>query len=114
MLPTLRKFLDDPSQRGSSYVRARGFSHLYVRKGMRYINGLYRGQVICLANFEVNHPGRGVFGRFIARLRKNYPQWHLHVENVLNPRLPRRLVELGFEPITGTVPPCFWLPARSE
>jgi hypothetical protein len=113
MLPTLREFLDHPLTR-NGYVRARGFHHLYVRKGERYVEGVWYNRVIDLANFEVNHPGRGLFGRFIARLRNSRPEWGLYVESVLNPRLPRRLMELGFKPVAYTNPPSFWLPARSK
>ena len=116
MGPTLSQFLDDDHwlSARNAYVRARGFRHLYVRKGERYVEGKWYAKVIGLANFEVNHPGKGLFGRFIARLRNSRPDWGLYVESVLNPRFPRRLLELGFVPVEGTTPPCFWMPPRKK
>jgi hypothetical protein len=113
MLPTLRQFLDDPRGR-NGYVDEPGFLNLYVRKGRRCVNGVLHEQVIDLAFLVAKHPGKGLLGRLVRRLAKAYPEHGLFVESVLNKRLPRRLVELGFEPAKDTNPPCFWMPPRKK
>lgn len=98
---------------GNSYVDEEGFESLYVRFGTRVIAGMRRDNVLDLANFTVTDKGKGTFTAFISRLRKDYPDMWLYVENVLNPRLPAKLVTLGFTKIRVTSgfegPPCFVL-----
>jgi len=113
MLPTLTEFMSEPNAR-NSYVDEPGFLSLYVRKGRRYVSGVPYEPVIDLAYFVAKHPGKGLFGRFVKHLRKDYPEHGLYVESVLNKRLPRRLVELGFAPVVDTVPQCFWMPPRKK
>lgn len=116
-LPTLDEFIVDHTQklRGfprNGYVRERGIRQLYVRIGPRYINGERLPCVLDLANIEVaaRQRGQGRFTRLIQRLRRDYPDLPLYAESVLQPRLPRKLKELGFEEVGASVdPPCYIL-----
>lgn len=50
-----------------------------------------------LANLGARPMGQGTFTRLVARLRREYPDLPLIVENVTHPRFAARLLSLGFE-----------------
>lgn len=90
----------------NAWVSEPGFSALYVRKA----HGLLRGSLVDtldLASMEASRPGAGALTRLVERLRADYPARVLFVESVLNERLPRKLLALGFERVPVTEPPCF-------
>ena len=105
---TLDEFIAQSSIR-NSYVEEEGFSSLYVRIGPRYINGKKYNRVLDLANFEASDYGKGTFTNLVTRLRDTYPDLPLFVESVLNPRLPNKLLSLGFTYVPNSNPPCFIL-----
>jgi hypothetical protein len=122
-LPNLDQFIADNRNvrlPRNSYVSEPGFSHLYVRIGPRYIG---RDKVACvldLANCAVapRQQRHGCLKRFLQRLTRDYPELPVFIENVLNPWLPAKLPNYGFERVLrpGQDPdcaPCFvrW-PAR--
>ncbi len=91
-------------ERGHAWVEEPGFTNLYVRVGLRLVDGELTRR-IDLANFEVTNKGTGVFTRFITKIEKhNLP---IFVENVLNDRLVNCLPKLGFVQVGDTRPPCF-------
>jgi hypothetical protein len=116
MLPTLDEFIARGPNKWplNSYVREKGFKFLYVRWGRHSIGGEL---FVCLdlANAEVKHPGKGTFKKLITRLRSEYPEVNLYLENVLNEKLLPGLPRLGFIRVEGStlqpdyIPPSFLL-----
>lgn len=104
---TLEQFLADPTKR-NAHVRLTGFEILYVRKGQRYIDGHVLDNVLDIANVSVRERrrGQGLFTALVNRLQTEHPELTLYVESVMNPRLPRRLLSLGFRQ-TGSTGDCF-------
>ncbi len=115
-MTTLDWFIHSAPEPSNAYVKEAGFSSLYVRKGPRFIEGKLVDQVLDLANFEARKKGKGTFTDLVARLNETYPSLTLYVESVLNPRLPRKLLELGFtkckrpgeEDLAYDPAPCFY------
>lgn len=99
-LPTIDEFIqghDRDGQADNSWVRCPGFKSMYVRRSARRsLCGSTCGPVLDLANMEARCPGSGAFKRLVARLRKQYPNWILYVENVLTKRFCDGLERLGF------------------
>lgn len=98
-LPTLEEFLSDWATKKwpkNSYVTSPGFRTLYVRVSSRRIPDLGLVSMVDLANAEAEVPGAGAFTRLIAQLRRDYPQLGIFAESVLNPRLERKLLGMGF------------------
>jgi hypothetical protein len=109
-LPTLDAFIAKAktSQFRNSWVREPGFADLYVRLIPRNVAGIER-VFLDLANMTAKKPGSGTLTRLVARLRVDYPDLSLYVENALNPRLPAMLVnKLGFKQDPDH-PMCFYL-----
>lgn len=79
------------------HVSEPGFNVLYVRITQRYFDGARAWPVLDIATVEVceDQRGQGIFTRLLSRVRRTYPQLHLYVENA-EPRLARRLLQLGF------------------
>jgi hypothetical protein len=96
MIPTLDAFITQALTKRptNSYVKEPGFSSLYVRVANRYIEGKMQA-TIDLANMTASRPGNGAFTRLVERLMSQY-EMIIYVECVLNPRLPSKLVKIGF------------------
>lgn len=97
-LPTLEEFLANTTLR-NRYVRETGFESLYVRKSRR----VFRGSVlpfldIAAVSVRPRKRGQGLFTALLARIQAEHPEMNIYVESVLNPRLPAKLLSLGFEP----------------
>lgn len=109
-LPTLDNFISHAQKCAigmNSYVREPGFQNLYVRYlKRRYIHthAAYAENVLDLANMNATTPGSGAFTTLVERLRKDYPEMSLYVENVLNPRFGEKLLRMGFKPVTEQHP----------
>lgn len=82
----------------NGYVREQGFSHLYIRywPRHRFINGKPTNNVLDIANVASRKPGSGAFTKLIKRLRSEYPDMTLFVENVQTSRFRNKLESLGF------------------
>lgn len=105
--PSLDRFLARGF--GNAWVTEPGFASLYVRLSARAINGRRYDGVIDLASMTAKRPGSGNLTRLIARLRLAYPTHPIFVENAINPRLPGKLLSLGFVEVEESSPPCFVL-----
>lgn len=97
--PTLDEFITRArmAKIRNSWVTEPGLDSLYVRYGSRYILTQY-DNVLDIANITVeeNRRGQGVFTNLVTRLRKDYPDVHIYVESVLEIRLGRHLLKMGF------------------
>jgi hypothetical protein len=91
----------------SRWVEHEGFDGLYVRVGPRYICGELV-PTIDLANMNAILPGKGAFKKLVKHLQDNYPEYTIHVENVLTQKFQDGLIRMGFEPTD--IPLCFYLP----
>lgn len=114
-LPTLKEFLH-LTKKGSawpsnSYVKAPGFSELYVRRTRRFLDGVWIDNVLDIARAEATRPGKGAFTNLVANLlEQGIP---LYMECVQNKRLARRLGEMGFTRLGHEGAPSFFkLPAQ--
>jgi hypothetical protein len=83
----------------NAWVKAEGWRNLYVRLTRRSLPTGFYDPVLDLASLEVRKPGTGTFTRLIERLRRDYPNLTIYVENVWNQRFQRKLVSLGFAPV---------------
>ena len=81
----------------NTYVNEPGFRDLYVRKRKRLLDG-EEIEVLDLAKLEADEPGKGAFQRLFERLRRDYPNLALYVENVDNQRFAKALPRFGFNP----------------
>jgi hypothetical protein len=112
-IPTLDEFVNkklsswDTSWPKNSYVTEQGFKSLYIRVTDRYIAGKKR-KTIDLANLTATTPGSGAFTKLVEKLKKQYPQLTIFVENVLSRRFAVKLILMGFE-IREHEPRCFYL-----
>jgi len=59
-MQTLNQFISDRLS-SSAYVKSAGFTHLFVRKGPRYLNHIKYDNVIDIANIRADTPGKGTF-----------------------------------------------------
>ena len=85
---------------------------LYVRKSKRFIeNGML--DFIDLATIGLKRDedmGQGFLHHFLSRLLKTYPDKNFYIENILNDRIPKHLIEFGFKIQPGTdLQPCMYL-----
>jgi len=80
----------------NAYVKHKGWKHLYIRVGQRYIDSQICRMVIDLANIEALKPGKGAFRNLVEHLRKTYPEATLFVESVLTEQFEEGLKRLGF------------------
>jgi len=94
---------DKPNFR--QWIVRRGFKGLYLRYGGRLVNGEMFHPVLDIANVEVRKPGKGTFKRFIATLRRRYPELHIYIENVLVPPFGKALLRMGFVCVKGSLIP---------
>jgi hypothetical protein len=94
---TFDEFMQSPMP--NLYVKEKGFTSLYVRKGPRYIDGVLHKQVIQLASIETRRKGQGTFTAFVNRIKEQYPEHVIYVECVHNPRLGPHLLGLGFSQV---------------
>ncbi len=103
--PTLDEFITAArgNGRNRNWVSEPKFESLYVRYGGRYIQGYPYGDVLDIANVTVEeeHRGQGVFSALIARLRKDYPDMSLYVENAMDIRFQNHLLKLKFLYVTN-------------
>lgn len=90
----------------SRWVEYEGFDGLFVRVGQMYICGELV-PTINLANINASLPGKGAFKKLVKYLQDNYPEYTIHVENVLTPKFQDGLIRMGFEP-TG-IHMCYFL-----
>lgn len=112
-LPSLLEFIrsakecEDGRVNTCSWLKEEGFKSLYVRYGLRYVNGR---TVTCLdiANVTVTYPRTGTLTRLIQKVRTEFPGLCIYLENVLNVALWDVLVRKGFAPST-TSSGCFYL-----
>jgi hypothetical protein len=84
----------------NAYVRAAGFSALYVRMGPRVLAGVTHPLVLDIANVVANKPGNGAFTCLVEALHQRGIT--LYVENVLNARFAKMLPRLGFTQVDST------------
>lgn len=85
------------------YVKEKGFSGLYVRKGPRVIRLPGKKSFVCpktiqLANITISEKrrGKGLFKALVKNILDKYPDWSIYVENVLPKRFAAGLGRLGF------------------
>ena len=101
---TLDKFIKAGFDRGetpfgiSEYVEESGFKYLYVRFGKSYIEGEFVWPTLVLSNISVKNKGNGTFTNLLRRLKNDYPELNLYVENALERRFVDKLIRLGFKP----------------
>lgn len=97
-LLSLDEFIQSAKERVSAnaYVNEPGWNHLYVRYGRRVIDGEYRDPVLDIANLEAEEPGKGTFKALIARIRKQYPECTIYIENVHPEQFKDGLRRMGF------------------
>lgn len=83
--------------RNRLHLKEPGFKHFYARFGPRYLNGKTYKLTLDIATIEVEpeKQGTGVFTRLVGRLRKQFPQVSLYVEEA-TPLLQQLLLKLGF------------------
>lgn len=96
---TLDEFIKEHHNRAwpvNAYVEAKGFDSFYIRYGDRYVNGEKHKHVLDIANIVASKPGSGVFTVLVERLRREYPDISLYVENALDPRFGAKLARMGF------------------
>jgi hypothetical protein len=103
--------LDDKPFPRNAYVSAPGFRSIYVRVSTRFVEGKMQGPVLDLANLTAKRPGHGAFKRLIARLRHDWPNLGLFVENVLTERFSQGLLRMGFKDVGLQ---CYWMPPLSR
>ncbi len=96
-LPTLDEFIASTTLR-NSYVRHKGFSVLYVRKGSLYIatpdHMVPCDNVFQIANVAARPKGKGAFTRLVHDLLKL--DYAVYIENVFPERLQKHLLRNGF------------------
>lgn len=115
-LPTLAEFIAsyEFGYHKRSYVRERGFSSLYVRIGPRILEEKRIERVLDLAAAEVPEyrRGKGILTKLLQKLRTEYPDLPLYLENVQSERLAYFYRRLGFKEINPRSElPCFyWRP----
>lgn len=82
----------------NSHVEEPGWDTLYVRLTRRLVDGVYYQPVLDLANLVVVEElrGTGVFTKTVEKIRKTWPDLHIYVENVLEPRFDRHLTKEGY------------------
>lgn len=97
----------------NEYVKEPGFKALYVRYGRRLAHGEVHAPVLDIANVEVLKEGRGTFTSLVHRLRRDYPELGLFVENVLSPRFAAGLEHMGFKKVMVGESMCFFMPGNS-
>lgn len=98
----------------NAYVTEPGFESLYVRMSVRMIDGEVRNPVLDLASMTANHPGNGAFTALVKRLRKDWPELGLFVENSLQERFQKKLETMGFRSVGPDELPCFWMTPVKE
>jgi hypothetical protein len=85
---------------------------LYVRKTKRLIEG-QMVDFIDLASMSLKDEkdmGQGFFHHFLTRLLKVYPARNFFIENILNDRIPKHLIEFGFNYQNNNIEqPCMYL-----
>ncbi len=96
----------------NAYVRAQGFSSLYVRMGRRYLCNVMHSNVLDIANIEATNPGNGAFTRLAEDLHRR--GINLYVECVLNERFCSKLLRMGFTQRENCLPPSFYLLAKGD
>jgi hypothetical protein len=100
---TLKTFLSaDHVHPRNLYVKFKGFTDLYVRKGPYLIgteNSREYKESIQIANVTARKEGRGAFRGLIDFLEKNYPERVIVVECVQTERLEAICRHMGFEQI---------------
>lgn len=94
-----------------------GTIEAYVRKGHHMIEGQLT-ETFDFANFENHslHKGKGFFRHLLPRLKRELRELHvardikcIFIESVLNERLAASLPSMGFLPVAGSWPPCFYM-----
>ena len=112
----LDEFLKCGSRNG--YICEPGFYDLYVRKSVRLLDNpsstcktdkFIKYKAFDIASVEVFDKGKGTFKKFVARLRRDYPEFAIYVENVQPEKFKEGLVRMGFVRCKG-VDACFLLP----
>jgi hypothetical protein len=96
-LPTLDEFLEDENLH-RSYVTEPGFSSLYLRKSIRYINSKPYENVLQIANCTAETPGDGAFTALIEKIELKW-SGPIFIEQVLSERFAVGLLKLGFVPV---------------
>jgi hypothetical protein len=113
-LPTLYEFLEKTkkAEHGRSHVDEPKFESLYVRYGNRYVitqneSKIYLGTLdIANVTVEDNYRGSGVFTALIKRLRNDYPDLPVYIENPLEERFQNHLESIGLQRVQYD---CFFL-----
>jgi hypothetical protein len=107
---TLDEFLQLGGYPFNSYIRLSGWKRLYIRRSNRRL-GADSKQHTCidLANIASSRPGKGAFRRLIARLRRDYPQRAIFVENVLTEQFCEGLRRMGFTEVQDACWGSFYL-----
>lgn len=96
-LPTLSEFLKNLNTiPRNSYINHENFSSLYMRKGHYRANDKIEKITIQIANIESYEPGKGAFTELCNEIKTLHPTVPIIVENVLNVRFRKKLVNLGF------------------
>lgn len=105
-MQTLNQFISDRLS-SSAYVKSAGFTHLFVRKGPRYLNHIKYDNVIDIANIRADTPGKGTFSELSDELHQR--GFYLYVESVLNERFCGKLLRMGYTQVADRDPPSFYL-----
>lgn len=107
---------DKTGMSSRSHVDEPGFETFYVRLNRRAIAGGMYQPVLDIATVTVDEAqrGRGLFTNVLDRIRDQYPNLHIFVENAMESRFQRHLESYGFTVVEPrTDPPCYFLPART-
>jgi hypothetical protein len=91
-------------------VKSAGFTHLFVRKGPRYLNHIKYDNVIDIANIRADTPGKGTFSELSDELHLR--GYNLYIQSVLNERFATKLLRMGYTQVADREPPSFYLLAK--
>jgi hypothetical protein len=93
----------------NQYIEEDGFQYLYVRKSFRRIQGEMIDKVFDIANVTSEESGKGTFTRFVNNFRKQYPEYTIYVESVLEKSFEKTLLNIGFVKDESKEPPCYYM-----
>lgn len=85
---------------------------VYVRKGRHCLfpGALRAATTLDIASVEVYEKGQGTWTEFIAKAHEMNPWEATFCESVLNEDLAVWLMKNGWQPVPGSIPPCFFMP----
>jgi len=93
---TFDEFMTTAMFPNAAYVKCKGWSSFYVKKGRRYLRGELHDNILVLSNIEAKKTGQGTLTKFIVDFRAKYPGIPIMVECVLVPRFAEGLLRRGF------------------